>query len=284
MASDTKNIRIGVCKIYFDGQDLGYTKGGVEVEVKTESYKSEIDQFGKTPISEVLQGRIVTAKIPMAETTLENMVAIMPGATLVAPGGVKSTGTITITTNPTTGQTIVVNGITITFRTAGTAVATNAEVNLGASAILTAANLQAFLNTSQRFNLNAASYTVAAAIVTATFRDFGTAGNLFTIVTGTAGAAVTMSGATLTGGVNPTSRRVDVTDGVGVNLLDIAKELRLHPLDRADDDRSDDFVIPRASTPGGLQFAYKSDEERVYNTEFTGYPDPSTRRVYYIGV
>lgn len=283
MSSDTKNVRVGVCQVFYDGIDLGYTKGGVEVEVKTESYKAEVDQFGKTPISEILMGRAVTAKVPMAETTLENLVAIMPGASLVVVGGAKATGTVTIATNPTNGQTIVINGVTITFRTAAP-IASNNEVLIGAAAVNTAANLQAFLQASNNVKLATAQYSVAAAVVTATFNDFGLAGNAFTLATGTAGAAVTVSGATLASGTEPTSKRVDVTDGVGINLLAIAKELRLHPVDKLPDDKSDDFVIPLAATPGGVQFSYKLDEERIYPVEFTGYPDPTTRRLYYQGV
>ena len=83
MASDIKNVKLGVCKVTFDGQDLGYTKGGVEVSVKTETHKVMVDQFGKTPINEYVMGREVTVKCPLAETTLENLVKIMPGATLV---------------------------------------------------------------------------------------------------------------------------------------------------------------------------------------------------------
>ena len=33
MASSTENVKLGVCTILFDGNDLGYTKGGVEVEL-----------------------------------------------------------------------------------------------------------------------------------------------------------------------------------------------------------------------------------------------------------
>ena len=35
-------------------------------------------------------------------------------------------------------------------------------------------------------------------------------------------------------------------------------------------DKSDDFVMVRAGTPGALSFAYKLEDERVYNAEFTG--------------
>lgn len=86
MASDIKNVKLGVCKVTFDGQDLGYTKGGVEVSVKTETHKVMVDQFGKTPINEYIMGREVQVKCPLAETTLENLVKIMPGATLVTDG------------------------------------------------------------------------------------------------------------------------------------------------------------------------------------------------------
>lgn len=34
-----KNIKLGACKVSFGGVDLGYTKGGVQVEVATETLK-----------------------------------------------------------------------------------------------------------------------------------------------------------------------------------------------------------------------------------------------------
>jgi len=83
MTSNTENVKLGVCRITFDGQDLGYTQGGVEVSVKTETHKVLVDQFGKTPINEYVMGREVIVKAPLAETTLENLVKIMPGAELV---------------------------------------------------------------------------------------------------------------------------------------------------------------------------------------------------------
>jgi hypothetical protein len=167
MASDTKNVKLGPCKVFYDGVDLGYTKGGVEVEVTTETYKSEVDQFGKTAINETITARNVKVTVPLAETTLENLVKIMPGATLVNTSG---------------------------------------------------------------------------------------------------------------GG-----KRVEVTDSVGVSLLELAEELRLHPQHLADTDESEDFVIPKAATPGGIKFAYRLEEERVYSCEFTGYPDPATRKLFFIG-
>lgn len=83
MPSNTENVKLGVCRAIYNGVDLGLTKGGVEVTVTTETHKTEVDQYGKTPINEIIMGRVVTAKVPMAETTLDNMVKIMPGAVLV---------------------------------------------------------------------------------------------------------------------------------------------------------------------------------------------------------
>ncbi len=46
-----KNIKLGACKVSFGGVDLGYTKGGVQVEIATETLKVTVDQLGQTTIS-----------------------------------------------------------------------------------------------------------------------------------------------------------------------------------------------------------------------------------------
>lgn len=166
MASSTENVKLGVCKISFDGQDLGLTKGGVEVTVTTETFKVEVDQYGKTPVKEFIMGRQVMVKAPLAETTIQNMARLMPGATI--------------------------------------------------------------------------------------------------------------SGA-------PGSETLTVTTGTGTDLLAIAKPLRLHPVSKPDNDKSEDFVIYKAATPGALNFAYKLDAERIFNADFTGYPDPVTGKLFAIG-
>jgi len=280
MASNTKNVKLGVCQVFFDGVDLGFTQGGVEVTVTTETHKVNIDQFGNTTINEYIMGREVMAKVPMAETTLENLVTIMPGATLSAIGGTVATGSLTVATQPASGDTIVVNGATVTFRTALTGEGN--EALIGSNAAGTATNLAAALNASTDPKIAQASYAAAAGVVTVTFGSQlaygnggkkGADGNAFTLATGTAGAKVTVSGATLAGGTDPTGQSVSVPTGVGNNLLDYAKELRIHPVGKPLTDKSEDFVIPLAATAGAMNFAYKLDTERVYNTEFTGYPD-----------
>jgi hypothetical protein len=290
MASSTKNVKLGVCQVFFDGVDLGYTQGGVEVQVKTDTHKVNVDQFGKTTINEYIMGRDVMAKVPLAETTLENMVAIMPGATLTTVGGAVATGSITIATNPSSNDTIVVNGKTITFKTQATV---DGEVTLGANAAGTAAALAAALNASNDPAVAAATYAASGAVVSVTFGSAlvsgtagmkGVEGNGFTLGAGTAGSKVTLSGATLSGGVEPSSKFVTVTNGVGTDLLQIARELRLHPVGKAADDKSEDFFIPLAATSGALQFAYKLENERIYNVEFNGYPDSANGgRLFAVG-
>ena len=79
----TENVKLGVCSVTFGGTDLGFTKGGVEVTVETETHEVTVDQMGNTPINEYITSRTCTVTVPLAETTLENLVKIMPGATLV---------------------------------------------------------------------------------------------------------------------------------------------------------------------------------------------------------
>jgi hypothetical protein len=229
-------------------------------------------------------GRDVKAKVPLAETTLDNLVAIMPGATMTESGGAVSTGTITVTTLPAAADTILVNGTTVKFVAAlsATPPAGIVECLLGASAAATAVLLAATLNASTDLGISAFAYSVSGSVVTAKYGNqlvYGTtgqqtaAGNFTAFGAGTAGAKVTL--VQPTGGTEPTARSVTVATGVSKDLLSFAKELRLHPTSLPVADRTQDFVIPFAATGGALSFAYKVDAERIYQVEFTGYPDPS---------
>jgi len=151
----TENVKLGVCNVTYGGTDLGLTKGGVEVEVTTDTHKVMVDQYGESEINEQIVKRSIKVTVPMAETTLDNMVLIMPGATKV--------------------------------------------------------------------------------------------------------------------GSDP--YRVDVTNAVGTDLLSIANELVIHPVALAANDHSEDIIVPKAATGGAMAFAYKLNDERIFNVVFTGYPD-----------
>ena len=166
MPSSLSNVKLGVCSLTFNAVDLGYTKGGVDVEVSTETYTVMVDQFGNTPINDYIIGRTCTVTTPLAETTLDNLVSIMPGATKV------------------------------------------------------------------------------------------------------------------TDAVDNTKIKVDVVNGVGTNLIDSAQELVLHPI-AAGASVAEDFVIPKANTPGQMTFAYRLDEERIFNCTWTAYPDTSASNLLF---
>jgi hypothetical protein len=159
MVSSAENIKMGTCKITFNGQDLGLTMGGVEVTVETTTKETKVDQFGDTVANETIMGRNITVTAPLAETTLDLLVLLMPGATKIVDG------------------------------------------------------------------------------------------------------------------TTSTKIKAEITTGTGISLLSRAKELIMHPINLPDSDVSEDLIIPLAATAGGMTFAFKYEEERVFNATFKGYPD-----------
>lgn len=108
-----------------------------------------------------------------------------------------ATGTYTFV-NPTDGETIVVNGVTFTFKSAP-AVAT--DVLIGASATETATNFAAVLEASTHASLIVAGYAAVATLLTITYGSAGVGGNSYTLAN-SSGGNVTRSAATLAGGVD----------------------------------------------------------------------------------
>src|SRR5208282_4303764 len=89
-----------------------------------------------------------------------------------------ATGTIILTSNPTNGDTITLNGTTITFITAGIAGQPN-QLVLGATVTDTATALQKYLAASTDHNLIQATYDVTNARITVTARSITTNGSNF---------------------------------------------------------------------------------------------------------
>lgn len=275
MASSTDNVKIGVCRIYYDGEDLGYTKGGVKVSATTGTYEVKVDQFGESPISENITSRAVTVDCPLAETTLYNLVRIMPGATLVT-NGVRASGTATFAGNTSADDTISVAGTTFTYKATP---ASSTQIKIGTDAAATIANTARVIRAHPTVGpLVECSYT--ATVLTIKAEAYGTSGN--SIALAKSATNITVSGANLAGGVATTKARVDVKTAIGTNMLTLAKELRLRPLSLDETgDPSEDFVLPKASTAGALDFSYSHDAERVFNCQFKGYPDTSNGGVLF---
>lgn len=123
-------------------------------------------------------------------------------------GSTFATGSLTFTGNPASGQTVIINGVTITFVTVG---AVGNQVNIGSSTAIAVNNLQTFLSGSSNSSLNAATYGSPSNVLTITYKTPGTAGNSFTLGVGTAPA--TRSGATLTGGTSSSGATASITVG-----------------------------------------------------------------------
>lgn len=262
----TENVKLGVCKVTYGGVDLGLTKGGVEVEVTTDTHPVTVDQFGESEINEYIMKRSVKVKCPLAETTLENMVSIMPGASLV-DNGTKQVTTVSVdTVGNDTMYTVTIDGVAHSYTS--DASATEGEIALG---------LVAALNANSSNGMIAATTAVAADVTATLTLTARVSGKVHTVTT-TANLSTTATTAAAEG-----AKRVDVTNGLGTDLLSIAQELILHPIGLPDSDKSEDFVIPRAATAGALQFAYRFDDERIFNVEFTGYPNSTTKKLFHYG-
>lgn len=269
MLSNTKNVKLGVCNIFLDGVNLGLTKGGVEVTVATETFAVEVDQFGKSPINEFIMGRTCVVSAPLAETTLENAIRILPGATLVDQA-IKQVTTLDIaivSASAAQTDTVTIDGTTYSFTS--DASPTEGEIALG---------LVAKINADKNCPMVASTTAIATESTATIVLTCKISGEPVTVV-GSTNITPTLTTPAAAG-----PKRVDVTNAVGTDLLAIAKPLTLHPVSRPLSDKSEDFTVFKAATAGALQFAYQLEQERIFNVEFSGYPDVSNgNKLFAIG-
>jgi hypothetical protein len=81
--TQVQNVRLGACNVKYGTVDLGLTKGGVAVTISTQQKAITVDQFGQTVLNDFIMGRTGTVKVPMAESDLVKLCAVIPGSTLV---------------------------------------------------------------------------------------------------------------------------------------------------------------------------------------------------------
>lgn len=79
--SDVTKVKLGVCSVVFKSVDLGHSKGGVEVVYTPEYYDLTVDRYGNTKYDKALIGEAITAKVPLAEHTLDNIKVAIPAGT-----------------------------------------------------------------------------------------------------------------------------------------------------------------------------------------------------------
>ena len=279
--NNIENVNIGPAKIFWNGVDLGFTKGGVEVSVETGTHDVTVDQFGESPIDQIIMSRRVNVKVALAETSIENLVRTMPGAKLVHTSGAYAEGWIQFpTSQPTDGNTIIINGVTFTFKDLAAGIygyAVKREVAIGATTQQTAENLSVILRRCLLPEISNLWFWIpsnppVARRIMIRAKEYGTAYNAVTLATGTY-SGVTFSGATLTGGTAATELRADIPNAVGTQLYQYARKLVIRPQTAHElGIVTEDIIVPKAIASGGLSFAYTHDQERVYNLTFTGFP------------
>ncbi len=76
--ADITKVKVGPCSVTFNGVDLGHTKGGVEVMYEPTHFDVEVDKYGKTDVEKYLTGEKLTAKVPLAESTIANLRVAIP--------------------------------------------------------------------------------------------------------------------------------------------------------------------------------------------------------------
>jgi hypothetical protein len=87
----------------------------------------------------------------------------------------------------------------------------------------------------------------------------------------------------VTDATTPLKKKLEIRTGVGISLRDVAAgKLVLHPIGLPITNKLEDFTIPICAPSGELSFAFKYDEERVYNIEFVGYPNATLGGLLYV--
>jgi hypothetical protein len=235
MAIDTTKISLGVCDVTYNAVDLGATKGGVEVEIKTETYEVKVDQTGETVAKEIIIGTMVTVKVPMAETDLTRIAMVMPQSVSYAASGSLPTGR--------TAAVATVGATTFTQTGAG-----GGTIQVGMQC--------SFQNHAVRYIVTSVNTNIIG--IRPVFGGVGLQAAL------TASEPVTFYATT--GGV-------EIRPGVNTDLLSFAYELKLHPTGVAGGVTKDDFVVHKAAPSPNFTFKYETNGERIYEVTFKGYPD-----------
>jgi len=81
--ANVQNVQLGACSATYLTQSLGLTKGGIKVAFATQKKSVTVDQFGQTILNDYIMGRTGTVTIPMAESDLAKLQAVIVGSTLI---------------------------------------------------------------------------------------------------------------------------------------------------------------------------------------------------------
>lgn len=168
MPYDVSGLSLAAANISYNGVPLGFTRDGVQIDIKTTTKRQEIDHFGTVESNDVVLRREASIKFKLVELTSSSF--------LTATGG-------------STSQTHQVNG-------------------------------------------------------------------------------------------NPV---FTLPIGAGSLIHNTHGSLRIHPVDRLDNDTTNDFLFPNAAWSGTLTHNHRYDEVRTITVEFFAYRDPTTDILFLYG-
>lgn len=81
------NVPIGPAKVEFDEGSskvtFDITKGGINFAMSTSTKEVKVDQYGETPVKQVITGRTARVTVPFALYDLDKLAKVIPNATLV---------------------------------------------------------------------------------------------------------------------------------------------------------------------------------------------------------
>jgi len=86
------NIKIGACSVTYGGTELGHTKGGVTVSYAPSFADITADEYGETPVDKALTGEEISVAVPLAESTIANLLEAIPASTSANGGGAATMG------------------------------------------------------------------------------------------------------------------------------------------------------------------------------------------------
>ncbi len=175
------------------------SSGGFHIPINGASAESltGLDFSGITNLNGVAS--IITGALSGATCTW-NGTAFQVTSSTTGPGA-EAVGSIGFSSNPQNGDTVTVDGTAVTFVPSSP---TGNQVVIGATTADTSVNLLAFLQSSLDTNISKANYSAPSApTIAVAFKSAGTAGNAFTLAQ--TGGRISVSGATLSGGTQPSS-------------------------------------------------------------------------------
>jgi len=285
MAGTVGNIKVEPMQVIWDGVDLGFTEGDIEMSQEEQATDITAHQEGTTVLDAIRTGRNVTITTVLKETSVAQINKMLQAG--------ESTATAAAEVTSVTAVADVSSSLDGTYFTINSALdATGYYVWINVAAGGNDPAPSGLTGIAVAISANDDADTVAAAIQTAVDAegDFGASvsGSVVTITNaatgGTTDAADVDSGFTIA----VTTQGISAVDGFGkgkrfTGQIADAKKLRLHPTALASTDLSRDWNFWKAY-PMFDSMTFSGENPQTMSITWKAFPDSSRADTSYIGV